>query len=168
MKKNYNPDRKYRMKDVRNNWVTFQWLPKCRFRCFRKQSVIDTCTAAFREFERLGFEFGEFGFAVNHVHFRVNVPKRYSIEDAEIMLKSRAAKRIFEEHPGFRKRYPRGSFWAGYEHHESVGRKSIDEADAYLRGQLEHHNERVIDDTQKDLAGFAAERGYVNARAQRA
>lgn len=68
MKKNYNPMRKFRMKDTRNNWVALQWFPKCRYRCFRKQSVIDTCIEAFKEFEKLGFEFGVFGFAVNHVH----------------------------------------------------------------------------------------------------
>ena len=163
MKKNYNPMRTYRRRDTRNNWLTFQWLPKCRYKCFRRQSVIDTCIAAFKEFERLGFEYGVFGFAVDHVHFSVNVPKRYSIEVAEIMLKSRSSKRIFEEHPGFRKRYPRGSFWAGYEHHESAGRMGRDEAEDYIRNQLKHHNATIIDDRQQRLSAFAAERGYVNA-----
>ena len=72
------------------------------------------------------------GFAVNHVHFSANAPKRYSVEDVEIMLKSRSAKRIFEEHPGFRKRYPRGSFWSQYEHHQSTGHKDKDEAESIL------------------------------------
>jgi len=55
---------------------------KCRFNCFRKQSHINTCTQAFRDLERFGFEFGDFGFAGNHVHFPVNVPKKYSLKDA--------------------------------------------------------------------------------------
>jgi len=148
MKKNYNPMRTFRRKDFRNNWITFQWLPKCRYRCFRKQSVINTCVAALKEFEKLGFEFGTFGFVVNHVHFSVDIPKRYSVEVAEIMLKSRSSMRIFEHHPGFRKRYPRGSFWAGYEHHESVGRIDRKEAEEYIKNQLEHHKESVVDDTQ--------------------
>ncbi|MFH1174171.1 MAG: transposase, partial [archaeon] len=82
------------------------------YNCFGKQSHIDTCTAAFREFETQGFEFGTFGFAGTHVHFLVNVPKKYSIIDAEILLKSRSARRMFEKHPGFRKRYPRVNFIA--------------------------------------------------------
>jgi len=52
----------------------------------------------------------ENGFAGHHVQFPVNTPKQYSTEDAEIMLKSHSAKRMFEQHPEFRKRYPQGGF----------------------------------------------------------
>jgi len=115
-----------------------------RYMCFRKQSHIDTCLEAFKECEKFGFEFGEFGFAGNHVHFQVNIPKRYSIRDAEIILKSRSAKRIFQLHPGFRKRYPRGGFWSGYEHHQSTGLTNLEESSQYLRDQQKHHNITVI------------------------
>ena len=54
--------------------------------------------------------------------------------------------RIFEKHPNFRKRYPRGSFWSGYEHHESTGRKDMDEADEYILSQKENHKVKVITD----------------------
>ena len=112
-------------RDTRNNWVTMMFVTKYRFNCFLKQSHIDACTEAFRELEAFGFEFDELGFAGNHTHFLVNVPKRYSIQVAEIMLKSRSAQRMFEKHHGFRKRYPKGSFWSGYEHHESTGMKPL-------------------------------------------
>jgi len=141
-------------RDTRNNWVEMMFVTKCRFNCFLKQSHIDTCTEAFREFESFGFEFGEIGFAGNHVHFDVNVPKRYSIEVAEIMLKSRSATRMFEKHPGFRKRYPRGSFWSGYEHHQSVGSKNFEESGAYIRDQARHHGVKVFDDRQQRLPAF--------------
>jgi len=140
------------------------FVAKKRYNCFRKQSVIDDCKAAFKEFERLGFEFGEFGFGGTHVHFLANVPKNYSVENAEIMLKSRAALRIFEKHPGFRKRYPKGHFWSGYEHHESTGRKDFKESTAYVKNRQSHHNVKVIDDRQQKLTRFSAERGYVNAQ----
>ena len=140
--------------DTRNNWVTFMFKTKCAFQCFRKQSHIDTCTAAFREFEAQGFEFGGIGFGGNHTHFRANIPKRYSIMDAEIMLKSRSAKRMFEAHPGFRKRYPRGSFWSGYEHHQSTGAQNMEQADAYILSQQEHHNVTVINDRQTQLSAY--------------
>ena len=130
---------------------------KNRYNCLRKQSVMNDCEAAFREFEHCGFEFGEIGFGGNHTHFRVNVPKRYSFVEAEIMLKSRSAKRIFEKHPNFRKRYPRGSFWSGYEHHESTGRKDMYAADKYIRSQEKHHNVKVIHDVQKCIFSFTAE-----------
>ena len=145
-------------RDTRNNWVTFMFVTKCRYNCFLKQSHIDTCTAAFHDLEAYGFEYGEIGFGGTHVHLRVNVPKNYSVTVAEIMLKSHAAARMFETHPGFRKRYPRGSFWSGYEHHESTGMKDYRAADTYIRNQATHHNITVIDDRQQKLSTFAAER----------
>ena len=145
-----------RKKDTRNNWIVFQFLPKCRYKCFRRQTVVDSCTAGFKELEKFGFEFGVMEFPVDHAHLSVNVPKKYSLLDAEIMLKDHSAKRIFAEHPGFRKRYPRGSFWAGYEHHESAGRKDRNQAEDYIRNQLKHHNVKIIDDRQKPLADFTA------------
>ena len=154
--------------DTRNNWVTMMFVTKNRYNCFLKQSHIDTCTAAFRELESCGLEFGTFGFAGNHVHFQVNVPKKYSVEVAEIMLKSRSAMRMFEQHPGFRKRYPRGSFWSGYEHHESTGRKDFDESAAYIRDQENHHHIKVIDDRQQKLSAFAAERDTASPNEVRA
>lgn len=146
-----------RQKDTRNNWLTLMVVCKYRYNCLRKQSVMNDCEAAFREFERCGFKFGPIGFGGNHTHFRVDVPKKYSIEVAEIMLKSRSSKRIFEKHPNFRKRYPRGSFWSGYEHHESTGRKDIVAADKYILSQEEHHNVKVIHDVQKNLFSLTAE-----------
>ena len=137
--------------DTRNNWVTMEFNTKCRYNCFGKQSHIDTCTEGFRELERFGFEFGEFGFAGVHVHFQVNVPKRYSIEIAEIMLKSYSAKKMFERHPGFRKRYPNGGFWSGYEHHESTGMIDLEKSTAYCRSQQQRHGITVVDDRQQRL-----------------
>jgi len=146
-----------RKNDTRNNWVTLMFVCKYRYNCLRKQSVMNDCEAAFREFEHHGFKFGAIGFGGNHTHFRVDVPKQYSIEEAEIMLKSRSSKRIFEKHQNFRKRYPRGSFWSGYEHHESTGRKDMNVADDYIRSQEKHHNVKVIHDVQKKLFSFTAE-----------
>ena len=149
--------------DTRNNWMTFQFVTKCRYKCFRRQSVIDSCVAGIKELERFGFEFGEMGFPLNHAHISVNVPKKYSVSVAITMMKSWSSRRIFAEHPGFRKRYPRGSFWSQYEHHQSTGHKDKEAADKYIRNQLRHHGVKIIDDRQQRLNAFAAERGYVNA-----
>ena len=146
-----------RQTDTRNNWITLQILPKCRFKCFRRQSVIDTCTAGFKELEAFGFEFGPMAFPIDHVHLSLNLPKKYSMQDALIMLKSHSAKKIFAEHPGFRKRYPRGSFWSQYEHHQSIGWKSKEDAEIYIRNQLAHHNLKIIDDRQNKLTSFTAD-----------
>lgn len=143
--------------DTRNNWITLMFKCKYAFNCLRKQSIMDDCISAFKEFESCGFEFGELGFGGNHVHFSVDIPKKYSIEVAEIMLKSRSSKRIFEKHPNFRKRYPHGSFWSGYEHHQSTGIQNLGASENYIKNQQAHHNVNVIDDRQKKLSSFTAE-----------
>jgi len=143
--------------DTRNNWVTMMFKTKCNYNCFEKQSHIDTCIEALRNFERLGFEFRDFGFGGSHVHFPVNVPKKYSLQTAEIMLKSYSSRKMFENHPGFRKRYPRGSFWSGYEHHESTGFIDLEKSIIYCRSQQQRHGIRVVDDRQQKLPGFTAE-----------
>ena len=143
--------------DTRNNWITLQILPKCRFKCFRRQSVIDSCIAGFKELEAFGFEFGEMAFPIDHAHLSLNLPKKYSLSDAIGMLKSHSAKIIFAEHPGFRKRYPRSSFWSQYEHHQSIGWKSKEDAENYIRNQMRHHNVAIIDDRQQKITSFAAE-----------
>lgn len=118
---------------------------KCRYNVFRKRSTIKVCEAGFRELERFGFEFRAFGFAGTHVHLAVNVPERYSILNAKTMLKKYSAARIFRDKLNFRKRYPRGSFWSGYEHHQGFG---ADEASAiaYIKNQQEHPGVQVIED----------------------
>ena len=141
--------------DTRNNWIAMMFVCKCRYNCFLKQSHINTCTDAFRELEAFGFKYRVFGFAGNHVHFDVDVPKKYSISVAEIMLKSISSRRMFEKHPNFRKRYPRGSFWSGYEHHQSTGLRDLRASENYILEQQKHHNINVVDDTQKKI--FVAE-----------
>ena len=50
------------VRDTMNNWIEMMFVTKYRFNCFLKQSHIDTFTEAFREFESLGFEFGDFSY----------------------------------------------------------------------------------------------------------
>ena len=139
--------------DTRNNWMTFMFVSHNRYNVFGKQSTIDACTKGFKELEAFGFEFGPIGFGGTHVHGRVNVPKKYSYQQTEIMLKNRSAQRIFAEKPNFRKRYPDGHFWSGYEHHKSVG-ASLDKTDTYIKNQEKHHGVKVINDRQKTLTNF--------------
>jgi len=143
--------------DTRNNWVTMMFVTHNRYNCFRKQIYIDTWIQAFHDLERFGFEFGDFGFVINHVHFLVNIPKRYSVQIAEIILKSHSAKKMFEVFSGFRKRYPRGGFWSGYDHYESTGWKNLEQSSAYVRDQPKHHSVQIVEDRQQRLYTTAAE-----------
>ena len=140
--------------DTRNSWHCFMFKSKCGYNVFRKQSTVDICEKSFRELEVFGFKFGAIGFGLNHVHLQVDIPKKYSVLVAEIMLKSRSARKIFEEKPRFRLRYPRGSFWSGYEHHQAVG---VDkEANTkYVEDQERHHGVERINDVQTRLSSFS-------------
>ena len=142
--------------DTRNNWITFMFKCKYAYNCLQKQSIMDDCTNALKELEVYGFKFKEIGYGGNHVHFQSDIPKQYSVLVAEIMMKSHTSKRMFEKHPNLRKRYPRGSFWSGYEHHESTGFQDLESSAAYIRNQQMHHNVQVINDTQKSLPSFTA------------
>ena len=155
-----NPRKKKRI-DTRNSWHEFMFVSKCRYNVFGKQKTIDACVEGFRELEAFGFKFRDMGFAGTHVHFSTDIPKRYSVEDAETMLKSRSSRLIFARIPNFRKRYPRGSFWSGYEHHQPIG-KDWEQSRRYIKGQPKHHNVKnplvqkaVFDFTVRPLTYFA-------------
>ena len=153
--------RKNARNDTRNSWHEFMFVAKCRYNVFRKQKTIDACVEGFLSLEAFGFQFSQMGFAGTHVHFSADIPKRYSVEEAEIMLKSRSSRLIFARIPNFRKRYPRGSFWSGYEHHQSIG-KDREQSKQYIKSQPKHHNVKnpmvqkaVFDFTTRPLTYFA-------------
>jgi REP element-mobilizing transposase RayT len=122
---------------------------------FRKESHQQACERGFRKLEKFGFKFSSFGFGGTHVHFSVDVPKRYSMTQAEIMLKRSSAIQIFEEKPNFLKLYPDRHFWSGYEHHESIG-VDMERAEDYIKNQEKHHGIEVIRDVQLRLTQTAA------------
>ena len=140
--------------DTRFIRVEFMFVAKYRYNVFRKQSTINVCLSAFEQIEQYGYRFYKTGFAGTHVHFMVDVPKKYSIAQAEAFIKSYSSRIIFKEKPNFRKLYSRGSFWSGYEHHQTIGRNE-EEAIAYIASQAEHHNVKVINDAQTKLTHFA-------------
>ena len=155
-----NPRGKERV-DTRNSWHEFMFVSKCRYNVFGKQKTIDACVEGFLSLRKLGFSFREMGFAGTHVHFSANTPKRYSVLNAETMLKQRSSKNIFAKVPNFRKRYPRGTFWSGYEHHQSIG-KSSKQSSEYIKSQPEHHKalfpgvqKAVFDFSIRSLTDFA-------------
>lgn len=146
-----NPRSKGRI-DTRNTWHEIVLVAKCRSTVFKKQKTIDACMEGFLSLRSYGFRFGQVGFAGNHAHLSVNTPKRYSMQDTIIMLKSRSSQVIFAKIPNFRKRYPRGSFWSGYEHHKSIG-KDRKQSSNYIRSQPEHHG-AFFREVQKSVFDF--------------
>ena len=142
---------KRHMVDTRNDWSMFMFVSHKRKNVFRKESTQKICEEGFRKLEKFGFRFGRIGFGGTHVHLSVDVPKRYSKQNAEIMLKKSSAMKIFAEKPNFLKLYPDRHFWSGYEHHESIG-VEWEAADEYIRNQETHHGLQVIRDVQQTFS----------------
>ena len=147
--------KRHKNEDTRNDWTLFMFVTHKRKNNFRKLSHQQICEAGLRENEKFGFKFGPIGFGGTHIHFRVDVPKRYSKQQAEIMLKRSSAARIFREKPNFLKLYPDRHFWSGYEHHESVG-VEFEKADNYIKNQEARHHVEVIRDVQQTFSQTAA------------
>ena len=137
----------YKECDTRNNWVMMMFVSHKRKNVFRKESTQVACETGLRECEQYGFKFSKIGFGDTHMHFSVDIPQRYSVMQAKIMLKRSSAARIFKEKPNFLKLYPDRHFWSGYEHHESIGIER-EKADRYIENQEKHHNIAVVRDMQ--------------------
>ncbi|HAB54203.1 MAG TPA: hypothetical protein DCE80_18815 [Ignavibacteriales bacterium] len=73
---------------------------------------------------------------------------------------------MFEKHPNFRKRYPRGSFWSGYEHHQSTGLRDLRASESYILEQQKHHNIKIVDDTQKKMSVAEQDTAYSERAAE--
>ena len=135
-----------------------------RYKCFKKQRHIDTCVSAFRELERFGFEFGDFGFAWDPCSFSgEHTETLLGWDSRESCLNPEALGGCLKNVLGFRKRYPCGGFWSGYEYHVSIGLMSLKESTLYLRDQQRRHNLVVVG--QQQLPCWeSAERGCGNAQ----
>jgi len=124
--------------DARYNWQHMYFNSKKRYRVFRKEKTREVCRKAFKEAEEMyGFTIRELGFGEDyaHVHFIVNVPSKYSIEDTLEILKSHTSSRIFQEIPNFEKRYPNRTFWSGWKYNGSVGPVTEETVKDYIRRQ---------------------------------
>ena len=71
----------------------------------------------------------------DHVHMAVSIPPSMSASKAFQLLKGASAYVMFRAFPGFRKRYPRGSFWAAGGKFKSIGDVEISEVLGYINAK---------------------------------
>ncbi len=119
-------------------WEHVVFVTKKRKKNFKKEYNRIVTKAAIEEAAaKYGITIKEFSFGekFDHVHMLLNVPNTLSAIQVIQILKSHSASVIFEKIPGFRKLYPRGSFW-GYQYSNTsvgpVGEKKIID---YIRRQ---------------------------------
>ena len=78
--------------------------------------VIDTIVNVCMEIqEKYGIEFIEIGTDVNHIHYLIQTPPKYSPTQVVTMIKSMTARMVFKINPEVKKKLWGGEFWSdGY------------------------------------------------------
>ena len=84
-----------------------------------------------------------FGEDYAHVHMYLTIPDNLTMNQVKQIMKSHSASVIFQKIPGFRKLYPRGSFWGYQNSHSSFGPVGESKIVNYIRRQ-DVSNEHVI------------------------
>jgi REP element-mobilizing transposase RayT len=137
------------MPQGRYNWQHLMLRTKYSFRLFRNPKTVANVKKAFEEIEQtFGFKIRELGFGEDfaHIHLIVEVPGRFSMNQALQIFKSHSASRLFEQSEGLRKRYPRGELWSGYRYNGSIGPMTEPAVKTYIQKQ---------DIQQRTLAEFS-------------
>ena len=130
--------RKKAEREWQYNWSHVVFVTKKRKRNFRKGYNREVTKEGIEEaasMYNIGIKELSFGDDFAHVHMELGVPNTLSICQVVQILKSHSASVIFQKIPGFRKLYPRGSFW-GYQYsNSSVGPVGESKIVNYIRRQ---------------------------------
>ena len=80
------------------------------------EDVTDTIVNVCLEIsERYGIDFLEIGTDVNHIHYLIQTPPKYSPSQVVTMIKSMTARMVFKINPEVKKKLWGGEFWSdGY------------------------------------------------------
>jgi REP element-mobilizing transposase RayT len=120
------------------NWEHIVFVTKQRKKNFRKEYTRNVTRQAIEEIAaKYGIRIKEFAFGDDfaHVHMELDIPNTLSVIQVIQILKSHSASVIFQKIPGFRKLYPRGSFWGSQYSNKSVGPVGEKIIQNYIRRQ---------------------------------
>jgi putative transposase len=71
----------------------------------------------------------------DHVHLVVSLPPTMSVSKAFNLLKGASSRELFQQKPGFRKRYPRGHFWSPGKFYRTTGDADLPTIINYVKEQ---------------------------------
>ena len=137
------------------NQFHFEWCPKYRFECMKKEWInkgVESCIRQAARENRIAIHEMAVGF--DHVHVFASIPFTMSPAEALGKMKGRSAYLIFRMFQGFRKRYPKGHFWAPGKFGRSVSNITSGTVKTYIENQqFEKLNETIemIDDEPRQL-----------------
>lgn len=104
---------------------------------FDDKQVQKRCAEVFWEANKKhGFQIDEIGFDRNHVHIDVDCGPNYAPKDIAKLLKGTSGRKLLKEFPYLKKKYFWGSgLWSPSYYFDSIGSKTKEEIDEYIRNQ---------------------------------
>lgn len=142
------------------NEYHFEWCPKYRFKCMRKEHINKTVEAFIRQAaEEHGIRIKKMAVGFDHVHLDAVIPFTMDPSTAMGRMKGRSAYLIFRKFSGFRKRYPKGHFWSPGKFCRSMSGVDSYTVDDYIENQqfdkLHESIEQAKEEArQMDMTGF--------------
>ena len=106
-------------------------------RIYDDKQVEKRCAEIFREAsEKYGLVLHEIGFDRDHVHIDVDGGPNYAPKDIAKLLKGISGRKLLKEFPYLKKKYFWGSgLWNPSYYFDSIGDKTKEEIDKYIRSQ---------------------------------
>ncbi|MGI0141912.1 MAG: IS200/IS605 family transposase [Candidatus Micrarchaeales archaeon] len=133
-----------------------EWCPKYRYNALRSVHVKEFLVRTFTEIGgRFGILIHTTAIGNDHVHLFVSIPITMSVCKSVNLLKGTSSHRIFEEFPGFKKRYPKGHFWSRGYFFRSVSNITSGTVKKYIENQQHEKLHETMAAKQLKLEVFA-------------
>ncbi len=118
------------------NEYHFEWCPKYRYECMRKEHINKEVESAILQAAgEHKIIIKKIAVATDHVHAHVALLFDLSPSRAMMYLKGRSSYLIFRKIPNFRLRYPNGSFWSPGKFIRSISDVTAGIVDDYIAEQ---------------------------------
>jgi len=118
------------------NEFHFEWCPKYRYACMRKEYINKEVGRLIRQAaEEYRIIIKIMAVGSDHVHLDAVIPFGMTPSEAIGKMKGRSAYLIFRRFPTFRMRYPRGHFWSIGKFSRSMSGVSSDVVGNYISNQ---------------------------------
>ena len=129
----------------------FEWCPKYRFRCMRKEKIAKEMGAILQDIAReKGIIIHKMAIDADHVHLFVSLPFSMSVSMALQLLKGGSSYRMFRLHPNFRKRYPKGHFWSPGHFSRSISNVTAKAVAGYIENHDDVRLGQSIDEAKEE------------------
>ena len=138
----------------------FEWCPKYRYKCMRRQEIAAQMEQILREIAKeKGILIHDIAVDADHIHLFVSLPFSMSVSQAMQFLKGGSSYRMFRLRPNFRLRYPKGHFWSPGHFSRSISSVTSAAVQNYIRNHDGAKLRQTISDAktearQLSLLGF--------------